>query len=86
MLEKFFNTISNQFVFRYDGLHHGSSYLEHLNLLSAILAKGGQLPAVGLQDGLVSVAIGVAAQLSIEKGRFVTIDEVMDEPCINASA
>ncbi|KAG2679894.1 hypothetical protein I3843_11G072000 [Carya illinoinensis] len=71
---------------KYDGLHHGSSYLEHLNLLSAILAKGGQLPAVGLQDGLVSVAIGVAAQLSIEKGRFVTIDEVMDEPCINASA
>ncbi|KAE8077245.1 hypothetical protein FH972_015824 [Carpinus fangiana] len=64
---------------KYDGLHHGSSYLEHLNFLSAIRAEGQQAPAVGLQDGLISVAIGVAAQLSIEKGRFVMIEEVMDE-------
>ncbi|KAK7826822.1 myo-inositol 2-dehydrogenase [Quercus suber] len=63
---------------KYDGLHHGSSYLEHLNFLSAVRAKGGQAPAVGLQDGLISVAIGVAAQFSIEKGRFVPIAEVMD--------
>lgn len=63
---------------RYDGLHHGSSYLEHLQFLSAIRAKGTQAPAVGLHDGLVSVAIGVAAQLSIEKGRFVTMEEVME--------
>lgn len=81
-LENFLNPIG----FRYDGLHHGSSYLEHLNFLSAIRANGGQLPAVGLQDGLISVSIGVAAQLSIEKGRFVMIDEVMDEPYSNASA
>lgn len=66
-------------LFRYDGLHHGSSYLEHLNFLSAIRAKGIKAPAVDLQDGLISVAIGVAAQLSIEKGRFVTIDEVLGE-------
>lgn len=64
---------------KYEGLHHGSSYLEHLNFLSAIRAKGEQAPSVELQDGLISVAIGVAAQLSIEKGRFVTIKEVMDE-------
>lgn len=32
-----------------------------------------------LEDGLISVAMGVAAQLSIEKGRFVTIEEVMGE-------
>ncbi|XP_044487477.1 inositol 2-dehydrogenase [Mangifera indica] len=64
---------------KYDGLHHGSSYLEHLNFLSAIRAKGIKAPAVDLQDGLISVAIGVAAQLSIEKGRFVTIDEVLGE-------
>ncbi|KAK3039501.1 hypothetical protein RJ639_028083, partial [Escallonia herrerae] len=62
---------------KYDGLHHGSSYLEHLNFLSAIKGKGVQAPAVDLHDGLVSVAIGVAAQLSIEKGRFVTIEEVL---------
>ena len=65
--------------YRYDGLHHGSSYLEHLNFLSAIRTKGEKAPSVDLQDGLVSVAMGVAAQLSIEYGRFVTIEEVMDE-------
>ncbi|XP_031262636.1 uncharacterized protein LOC116120802 [Pistacia vera] len=64
---------------KYDGLHHGSSYLEHLNFLSAVRAKGVKSPAVDLQDGLISVAIGVAAQLSIEKGRFITIDEVLDK-------
>lgn len=64
---------------RYDGLHHGSSYLEHLNFLSAVRAKGVEAPAVDLEDGLISVAMGVAAQLSIEKGRFVTIEEVMGE-------
>lgn len=70
---------------KYDGLHHGSSYLEHLNFLSAIRAKGAKVPAVDLQDGLISVAIGVAAQLSIEKGRFITIEEVMDELNCKAS-
>lgn len=65
-------------LFRYDGLHHGSSYLEHLNFLFAIQAKCKRAPAVDLQDGLISVAIGVAAQVSIEEGRFVTIEEVMD--------
>lgn len=62
---------------RYDGLHHGSSYLEHLNFLSAVKAQGGGAPAVDLNDGLLSVAIGVAGQLSIEKGHFVTIEEVL---------
>ncbi|KAL3617910.1 hypothetical protein CASFOL_038231 [Castilleja foliolosa] len=62
---------------KYDGLHHGSSYLEHLQFLSAIIGKVTQAPAVDLHDGLISVAIGVAAQLSIEKGRFVSMEEVM---------
>ncbi|EOY24296.1 Oxidoreductase family protein [Theobroma cacao] len=62
---------------KYEGLHHGSSYLEHLNFLSAIREKGAKTPAVDLQDGLISVAMGVAAQVSIEKGRFVTIEEVL---------
>ncbi|KAL4178680.1 hypothetical protein AMTRI_Chr13g83480 [Amborella trichopoda] len=63
---------------RYDGLHHGASYLEHLNFLDAIKAQGRHTPAVDLEDGLYSVAMGVAAQLSIEKGHFVTIKDVMD--------
>ncbi|XP_020114511.1 uncharacterized protein LOC109728509 [Ananas comosus] len=62
---------------KYDGLHHGSSYLEHLNFLSAIKARGSGAPSVSLIDGLYSVAMGVAGQLSIEKGRFVTIEEVL---------
>lgn len=65
--------------YTYDGLHHGSSYLEHLNFLSAVKDELNRSPAVDLQDGLFSVAIGVAAQLSIVKGRFVSIDEVMQE-------
>ncbi|KAJ4777167.1 Inositol 2-dehydrogenase [Rhynchospora pubera] len=64
---------------KYDGLHHGSSYLEHLNFLAAIRAQGSSGPSVNLQDGLLSVAIGVAGQLSIELGRFVTIDEVLSQ-------
>ncbi|ONK59141.1 uncharacterized protein A4U43_C08F3410 [Asparagus officinalis] len=63
---------------KYDGLHHGSSYLEHLNFLSAVKTRGsGGAPAVDLNDGLLSVAMGVAGQLSIEEGRFVTIEEVL---------
>ncbi|KAK8603589.1 hypothetical protein V6N13_096064 [Hibiscus sabdariffa] len=64
---------------KYEGLHHGSSYLEHLNLLCAIREKGAKAPPVSLDDGLISVAMGVAAQLSIEKARFVSIEEVLDE-------
>lgn len=63
--------------YRYDGLHHGSSFLEHLNFLYAIRNKGTKAPEVDLIDGLVSVAIGVAAQVSIEQGRFVTMEEVL---------
>ncbi|MBA0863515.1 hypothetical protein Goshw_022381 [Gossypium schwendimanii] len=66
-------------LIKYEGLHHGSSYLEHLNFLSAIRVKGAKTAAVDLNDGLISVAMGVAAQLSIEKGRFVNIEEVLDE-------
>ncbi|PKA50250.1 myo-inositol 2-dehydrogenase [Apostasia shenzhenica] len=64
---------------KYEGLHHGSSYLEHLDFLAAVKAhgSGGAAPAVDLRDGLLSVAMGVAGHLSIEKGRFVTISEVL---------
>lgn len=62
---------------KYQGLHHGSSYLEHLYFLSAILSEGASNPSINLNDGLLSVAIGVAGQLSVEKGRFVTIEEVL---------
>lgn len=63
---------------KYEGLHHGSSYMEHLHFLAAIRGRGGRAPAAGLYDGMISVAMGVAAQLSIEKGRFVHINEVLN--------
>lgn len=62
-------------LFRYEGLHHGSSYLEHLTFLSAIRGEGRA--AIDLEDGLMAVAMGVAAQLSIQERRYVTIDEVL---------
>ena len=62
---------------RYQGFHHGSSYLEHVDFLAAVRAGGPA--AVSLADGLLSVAMGVAAQRSIEQARPVTLDEVLAE-------
>jgi len=59
----------------YEGFHHGSSYLEHLDFLAAV--RSGGAPAVGLADGLLSVAVGVAAHRSIDEGRAVLVDEVL---------
>ena len=39
--------------------------------------EAGTVPESGLEEGLWSVAVGVAAELSIEENRFVEMDEVM---------
>ncbi len=62
----------------YEGFHHGSSYLEHLDLIDAV--RTGAAPAVGLADGLLSVAMGVAAHRAIDLGRPVLVDEVLADP------
>ena len=62
----------------YEGFHHGSSYLEHLDLIDAV--RTGTAPAVSLTDGLLSVAMGVAAHRSIERGSAVSVDEVLADP------
>jgi len=59
----------------YAGLHEGASYLEHLDFLDAI--RNGTPPKVTLEDGLRAVAIGVAAQRSIEEHRAVLWSEVV---------
>ncbi len=59
----------------HEGLHHGSSYLEHVHFLEAV-RRGGP-PEVTLEDGLWSVAAGVAAHRSIELGRPVELKEVL---------
>ncbi len=62
-------------LIKHQGLHHGSSYLEHVAFLDAI--RSGGEAAVTLTDGLWSVAVGEAAQLSADEHRAVEIDEVM---------
>ena len=59
----------------YQGHHHGSSYLEHVDFLAAI--QTGSAPKITLEDGLMSVAVGVAAHRSIDLGRPVEMSEVL---------
>ena len=59
----------------YEGLHDGSSYVEHQKFRDAVL--GVAPPEVSLLDGLVSVAIGAAAHRSIDEGRPVMLDEFL---------
>lgn len=60
---------------RYEGLHHGSSYLEHVDFAAAI--RSGSEAGVTLHDGRLSVAIGEAAHRSIEENRPVRLDELL---------
>jgi predicted dehydrogenase len=60
---------------KYNGFHYGASYLEHLKFFKAI--KEGGTPEVTLEDGLRSVATGLAAQKSIAEGRPVLMTEIL---------
>ena len=68
----------------HQGLHHGSSYLEHLLFADAI--RTGAAPAVTLADGYWAVAVGAAAHRSIELGRPVELSELMNPPAATTSA
>jgi predicted dehydrogenase len=60
----------------YEGHHHGSSQLEHLDFIET--CRTGATPRVSLEDGLLSVAMGLAAQTSITRGTWVALEEVLD--------
>jgi predicted dehydrogenase len=60
----------------HEGLHHGSSYLEHVEFLDAV--RTGTPPRVTLTDGYWAVAMGAAAHRSIELGRPVSLSEIMN--------
>ncbi len=60
---------------RYPGHHFGASYIEHLRF--ALAVREGRPAEIGLEEGLRSVATGLAAQRSIELGRVVTMSEVL---------
>ena len=55
------------------GHHHGSTYFEHLAFINAI--QKNKKPDVSLRDGLMSVAIGEAAENSIVENRVVFMKE-----------
>ena len=58
------------------GLHHGASYLEHVDFVDAI--RAGHTEAVTVRDGMLSAAIGFAAHRSIETGLPVRLDELSE--------
>jgi predicted dehydrogenase len=58
----------------YEGAHHGASYLEHVAFRDAVLA--GDRPEVSVDDGVWSVALGVAAHRSIDERRAVEVAEL----------
>ena len=62
----------------HEGLHHGSSFIEHARFADAI--RNGTGPEVTLTDGLWAVAMGAAAHRSIEEVRPVELSELMKEP------
>lgn len=72
------STVVNDERVRYQGFHHGSSYLEHLDFL-AVVRSGGN-PAVTVESGVLAVAMGIAAQRSIEQGRLIEMAEVLSDP------
>ncbi|MBI3428799.1 MAG: Gfo/Idh/MocA family oxidoreductase [Actinobacteria bacterium] len=60
---------------KYLGHHYGASYIEHVKFRDAIL---NSTPAeVTLEDGVTSVAIGLAAHKSIDEGRVVALSEIL---------
>jgi len=73
---------------RHEGLHHGASYLEHVDFAEAVRvhgSAGGKAAGaaavaelgtlVSLEEGLWSVAIGEAAHRSITENRPVALSE-----------
>lgn len=66
--------VSHDARIAYDGFHHGASYLELLEFCEAL--RTGAPAAVTVDDGLWSVAVGVAAHRSIDEERRVTLAEL----------
>ena len=58
------------------GHHHGSTYYEHLAFLKAI--ESTSAPEVSLEDGLIAVAMGEAAEKSIKQGRLINLEEIIN--------
>ncbi|WP_395082044.1 Gfo/Idh/MocA family protein [Ilumatobacter sp.] len=59
---------------KHQGLHHGASYLEHVDFADAI--RSGRPADVTVLDGLWSAAVGFAAHRSLETGLPVVLDDL----------
>ena len=57
------------------GFHGGASFLEHCAMQDAI--RKGLKAGVSLKDGLISVAVGQAAHISIAEKRIVDLREIL---------
>ena len=57
------------------GSHHGSTFYQHQRF-AALVRNGGGVPEVSLEDGLWSVRIGEAAELSAREHRAVALSEI----------
>jgi len=60
---------------KYAGQHFGASYIEHQHFADAV--RNGKPAQITLEEGLRSVATGLAAHRSIETGRPVEMSEVL---------
>jgi hypothetical protein len=54
------------------GDHNGSTYYQHAGFADVVRGRG--TVAVGLQDGMWAVQMGLAAQRSAQTGQAVTLD------------
>jgi myo-inositol 2-dehydrogenase / D-chiro-inositol 1-dehydrogenase len=59
---------------KYAGHHFGASYVEHQRFARAV--REGLPPEIPLEEGLRAVAVGLAAQRSIEERRVVLMSEL----------
>jgi predicted dehydrogenase len=55
------------------GDHHGSTFFQHRKFFDLVRTGKGQ-PEVTLEDGLWSVRVGEAAELSARTGQAITLE------------
>jgi myo-inositol 2-dehydrogenase / D-chiro-inositol 1-dehydrogenase len=60
---------------RYEGAHFGATYIQHKHFVSAL--RSGQMPQISMEEGMRAVASGLAAQLSIQTGRVIGMNEIL---------
>lgn len=56
------------------GFHHGATYYEHLAFIDAL--RRGAPPQVGVRDGALAVAVGLAGEISMRERRPVELKEL----------